>query len=56
MITSDGKGVQTATYDEDSGVLTQTEDSAAGTFTATYDADGRPIETAMPNGLVAQMS
>jgi RHS repeat-associated protein len=55
-IVSDGKGVQTATYDEDSGVLTQMTDSAAGTFTATYDADGRMVEAGLPNGLAAQAS
>jgi RHS repeat-associated protein len=55
-VTNDGKGVQTATYDEESGVLTQMEDSAAGTFTATYDADGQMIEGGLPNGLVAQAS
>lgn len=53
-ITYDGKGTQTATYDEMSGVLTQMEDSAAGTFTAKYDADGQIVEAGLPNGLVAK--
>ena len=55
-ITYDGKGAQTATYDPDSGALTQMTDSAAGTFAATYDADGRMLEGSLPNGLVAQAS
>ncbi|MEX0972336.1 MAG: DNRLRE domain-containing protein [Solirubrobacterales bacterium] len=55
-VISDGKGTQTATYDEDSGVLTQMTDSAAGTFTATYDADAQMVEAGLPNGLVAKAS
>lgn len=54
VITSDGKGTQTATYDADSGTLTQMTDSAAGTFTASYDADGKVLEATLPNGLVAR--
>jgi RHS repeat-associated protein len=55
-ITYDGKGTQTAIFDEDSGVLTQMEDSVAGTFTAKYDADGRLVAAGLPNGLMAQAS
>ncbi len=54
VITSDGKGVQTYTYDSTSGLLVQLDDSAVGTFTASYDADGNLVEQGLPNGLVAE--
>lgn len=54
VTTSDGKGIQTRTYDATSGLLTKLEDSAAGTFTASYDADGNLTERGLPNGLTAQ--
>jgi RHS repeat-associated protein len=54
VLGTDGKGTQTMTYDEDSGVLVQMTDSAAGTFTAAYDADGNIITQSLPNGLLAQ--
>jgi RHS repeat-associated protein len=54
VTTSDGKGVQTRTYDATSGLLTKLEDSAAGTFTATYNADGSMAEAGLPDGLLAK--
>jgi RHS repeat-associated protein len=56
VITSDGKGTQTLTYDEDSGVATKLEDSAAGTFLAAYDANGQVTEQVLPNGLAQQIT
>ncbi|HWM55150.1 MAG TPA: DNRLRE domain-containing protein [Solirubrobacterales bacterium] len=56
VITSDGKGVQTRTYDPTSGLLVQLNDSAAGTFTASYDADGKLAEVGLPNGLTAEIT
>lgn len=53
LVTSDGKGIQTRTYDPTSGQLVELEDSGAGTFTAAYDADGNIVERGLPNGLVA---
>lgn len=53
-ITSDGKGMQTITYDAESGLPVQMADSAAGTFTAEYDADRNMTEYVLPNGLAAQ--
>jgi RHS repeat-associated protein len=50
----DGKGTQTYGYDETSGAPVALSDSAAGTFTASYDADGKLIEEALPDGLVAK--
>jgi len=54
VTTSDGKGIQTRTYDPTSGLLVKLEDSGAGTFTASYDADGSLVEQGLPNGLVAK--
>jgi RHS repeat-associated protein len=54
VTTSDGKGIQTSTYDPTSGLLVKLEDSGAGTFTAAYNADGSVIERGLPNGLVAK--
>jgi RHS repeat-associated protein len=54
VTTTDGKGVQTRTYDSTSGLLTKLEDSAAGTFTTAYDADGNMTERGLPNGLAAK--
>lgn len=54
VTTSDGKGIQTRTYDSTSGLLTKLEDSAAGTFTAAYNADGSMVEEGLPNGLLAK--
>jgi RHS repeat-associated protein len=54
VTTTDGKGTQTAHYDETSGLMTTLEDSAAGTFTASYDADGNLVERVLPNGLTAK--
>jgi RHS repeat-associated protein len=56
VITFDGKGTQTITYDEDSGVATKLVDSAAGTFTTTYDAEGKVTEQILPNGLAQQIT
>ena len=53
---SDGKGYQTISYDEDSGVVTEMTDSAAGTFKATYNADGQLTEQLLPNGLAQKIS
>jgi YD repeat-containing protein len=50
---NDGKGTQTYTYDETSGLLTKLEDSAAGTFTASYDAFGRMTSETYPNNMTA---
>jgi RHS repeat-associated protein len=52
VITNDGKGSQTLTYDPTSGLLTEVEDSTAGSFTASYDADGNLVSEGLPNGLV----
>ena len=54
VVVTDGKGAQTMTYDEVSGVLVGMEDTAAGVFTASYDADGNIVEQTLPNGLAAQ--
>ncbi len=54
VTTTDGKGMQTFSYDSTSGLLTKLEDSAAGTFTAAYDADGHMTERGLPDGLVAK--
>ncbi len=51
---SDGKGLQTTTYDPTSGVATQVVDSAAGTFTGSYSADGNLVSQTLPNGLTAE--
>jgi RHS repeat-associated protein len=51
VTTSDGKGIQTRTYDPTSGLLVKLEDSGAGTFTAAYDADGNLVEKSLPDGL-----
>lgn len=56
VTTTDGKGVQTRSYDSTSGLLTKLEDSAAGTFTAAYDADGNMTEQGLPDGLLAKMT
>jgi RHS repeat-associated protein len=54
VTTSDGKGIQTRTYDATSGLLVKLEDSGAGTFTAAYDANGNLVEEGLPNGLLAK--
>lgn len=54
VTTSDGKGIQTRSYDSTSGLLIKLEDSAAGTFTASYDANGSMVEQGLPDGLVAK--
>jgi len=51
--TDDGKGTQDLGYDATSDQLTTLTDSAAGVFTAGYDADGRMVQQAYPNGLQA---
>jgi RHS repeat-associated protein len=53
LVTSDGKGTQTRTYDvgsEKRGLLTSLVDSHAGTWSATYDVDGTATVD-WPNGL-----
>ena len=50
---NDGKGVQTYTYDETTGVVKETVDSAAGTFTAGYDVEGTLTSESYPNGMKA---
>ena len=52
--TTDGKGVQSMSYDPVSGALVEMTDSAAGVFRAAYDADGNMLEQELPNGLKAQ--
>ncbi len=54
VTSSDGKGIQTRTYDPTSGLLVKLEDSGAGTFTAAYDADGNMVEKGLPDGLLAK--
>ncbi len=56
VLASDGKGTQTLTYDEKTGVATKLVDSAAGTFTASYNADGKMIQQLLPNGLAQQIT
>ncbi len=55
VVASDGKGYQSITYDEESGVATKLTDSAAGVFAATYDADGQMTEQLLPNGLAQRI-
>ncbi len=50
-VATDGKGYQTISYDEESGVATEMTDSAAGTFKAGYNGDGQMTEQLLPNGL-----
>lgn len=54
--TNDGRGTQTFSYDQNSGLLVQMTDSGVGTFTANYDADGNMVEQVLPNGLAAKTS
>ena len=53
VMTNDGKGTQTNTYDSTSGLQTSLSDSHAGTFTASHDADGRIVSKTYPNGMKA---
>lgn len=56
VVTNDGKGTQTRTYDtslDSRGLLTRIVDSQAGAFNASYDDDGRPVTETYPNGLIA---
>ena len=61
VTTNDGKGTQTHSYDNTTGLLTSMTDSqagpgappGAGTFTASYDADGRIVSKTYPNGMKA---
>nr|BFE59532.1 hypothetical protein GCM10020063_040580 [Dactylosporangium thailandense] len=51
-------GVRTFTYDggtERRGLLTQVTDTQAGTMTGTYDAGGRLVTEAWPNGINVAM-
>ncbi len=50
---SDGKGIQTYSYDTTTGMLTSLIDTAAGTFTASYDPDGNILTEDYPNGMKA---
>ncbi|MDQ1713838.1 MAG: hypothetical protein QOE45_3288 [Frankiaceae bacterium] len=54
LVTADGKGTQTRTYDPDEprGLVTSLVDSHAGTFTAAYDIEGTPTVD-WPNGIRA---
>jgi len=56
VATSDGKGIQEISYDEESGVVTEMTDSAAGTFKASYNVDGQMTEQLLPNGLAQRLS
>jgi RHS repeat-associated protein len=52
---SDGKGTQTYTYNETSGLLDELVDSSAEgmKFTATYDVEGNMLTESYPNGMTA---
>jgi RHS repeat-associated protein len=56
VMSADGKGYQTVTYDEDSGLVTKVVDSAAGAFEVDYNADGKMTEQHLPNGIDQQIS
>src|SRR4051812_26773861 len=56
VLVSDGKGTQTMTYDEKTGIPIKLVDSAAGTFTATYNTDGKLTEQLLPDGLAQQVT
>jgi YD repeat-containing protein len=49
----EGKGEQSYTYNETSGMLTKLVDSGAGTFTASYDVQGKMTTESYPNGMTA---
>jgi len=48
---NDGKGTQTYSYDEITGLPTKLVDSAAGTFTGIYDVGGNQTSEGYPNGM-----
>jgi RHS repeat-associated protein len=50
---NDGKGIQTYTYNETTGALSNLKDTAAGTFTAGYDVEGNMTSEGYPNGMSA---
>jgi YD repeat-containing protein len=50
---SDGKGNQTYSYNETTGLITKLVDSAAGTFTAAYNLAGRMTSETYPNNMTA---
>lgn len=50
---SDGKGNQTYSYNETTGLMTKLVDSAAGTFTAAYNLAGRMTSETYPNNMTA---
>jgi RHS repeat-associated protein len=56
--TNDGKGTQTYTYSETSGLLTELVDSSQEgmKFTATYDVEGNILTEGYPNGMTASYS
>jgi RHS repeat-associated protein len=51
---NDGKGTQTYTYDETTGLLSELVDSAAHKFTAGYDVEGDLTSETYPNGMSAK--
>jgi RHS repeat-associated protein len=54
-IVNDGKGTQTYTYNETTGLLSELVDSSheGMKFTATYDIEGRLLGETYPNGMTA---
>jgi RHS repeat-associated protein len=53
---NDGKGTQSFTYDENSGVVTSLKDTSVPgvfTLTATYDSEGNLLTESYPNGMTA---
>lgn len=52
VVTNDGKGSQTRSYDPVTGDLSTLSDSQIGVMNATYDAEGRVVAETLPNALV----
>jgi YD repeat-containing protein len=50
---NDGKGSQTYSYDETTGLMAKLVDSAAGTFTASYNLAGHMTSETYPNNMTA---